>query len=88
MATAGGRPRHPVTQAAGDLPGALALVEEAETLLASFDDAGTLTTLLHHTQRKLSVARRRRREPDSIYRKLAVTSRDDAIARAIELSLL
>jgi LuxR family maltose regulon positive regulatory protein len=117
-----------VAQAGGDLPGALAHVEEAERLLASFDDAGTLTGLLHDVQRRLSLGRRRRREPDSsaltetefavlrllrspksqraiaaelslsintikthtsaIYRKLAVTSRDQAVARATELNLL
>jgi LuxR family maltose regulon positive regulatory protein len=118
----------PVTQATGDLAGALALVEEAEKLLASFEDGGVLTTLLHDVQRRISLARRRRRTPDStalsetelavlrllrspksqreiaqelsisintvkthtsaIYRKLAVTSRDDAITRATELDLL
>jgi LuxR family transcriptional regulator, maltose regulon positive regulatory protein len=118
----------PVAQASGDLPGALALVEEAESLLASFEDAGILTALLHDVRRRLSLGRRRRREPDStaltetelavlrllrspksqraiaqelslsintikthtsaIYRKLAVTSRDDAVTRATELNLL
>jgi LuxR family maltose regulon positive regulatory protein len=117
----------PVIQAAGDLSGALALVEEADTLLAGFEDAGTLTAQLHDVQRRVSLARRRRREPDAtalteaelavlralrspksqraiahelsisintikthtaaIYRKLAVTSRDDAIARATDLGL-
>jgi LuxR family maltose regulon positive regulatory protein len=117
----------PVTQATGDLAGALVLVEEAETLLASFDDTGILAPLLHDVQRRISLSRRRRREPDStaltetelavlhlltprsqraianelsisintvkthtsaIYRKLAVTSRDDAVTRASELNLL
>jgi LuxR family maltose regulon positive regulatory protein len=117
----------PAAQAAGDFSGALALVDEAETLLAGFDDAGILTPLLHDVQRRISRARRRRREPDAtaltgaelavlralrspksqraiahelsisintikthtaaIYRKLAVTSRDDAIARAADLGL-
>jgi LuxR family maltose regulon positive regulatory protein len=119
----------PAAQAGGDLARALALVEEAESLLASFEDAGTLTALLHDVQRRLSLGRRRRREPDSstltetefavlrllsgspksqreiaqelslsintikthtsgIYRKLGVSSRDDAVARATELNLL
>jgi LuxR family maltose regulon positive regulatory protein len=118
----------PVKQATGDLAGALALVEEAEKLLASFDDAGILSPLLHDVQRRISLSRRRRREPDStaltetevavlqllrtprsqraiadelsisintvkthisaIYRKLAVSSRDDAVTRASELNLL
>ena len=117
----------PVTQANGDHSGALALLQEAEGLLASFDDAGTLSALLHDVQRRISLARRRRREPDAtaltetelavlrllrspksqraiaedlslsintvkthttaIYRKLAVSCRDDAVARATELSL-
>lgn len=37
----------PIAQASGDLPAALALVDEAESLLASFEDAGALTGLLH-----------------------------------------
>jgi LuxR family transcriptional regulator, maltose regulon positive regulatory protein len=118
----------PIAQASGDQPGALALVEEAESLLASFEDAGALTGLLHDVQRRLSLGRRRRRGVDStaltdtefavlrllrspqsqraiaqelslsintikthtsaIYRKLAVTSRDQAVARATELDLL
>ncbi len=118
----------PAAQATGDLPSALAYIDEAEELLGSFDDAGTLTTLLHDVQRRLSLARRRRYDRDSaalteaelavlralrspksqraiaqelsisintvkthtsaIYRKLAVGSRDDAIARATELGLL
>lgn len=118
----------PVAQASGDLPGALALVEEAESVLASFEDAGLLTGLLRDVRRRLSLSRRRRRELDStaltetefavlrllrspqsqraiaqelslsintikthtsaIYRKLAVTSRDDAVTRASELHLL
>jgi ATP/maltotriose-dependent transcriptional regulator MalT len=118
----------PLAQAAGDLPGALALAEEAESLLASFEDAGTLTGLLEDVQRRLSLGRRRRRElhstaltetelavlrllrsPQSqraiaqelslsintikthtsaIYRKLAVSSRGDAVTRAAELHLL
>jgi LuxR family maltose regulon positive regulatory protein len=118
----------PVTQATGDLSRALALVEEADKLLASFEDAGTLTTLLRDVQRRISLARRRRRDPSSsaltetelavmqllrtpksqraianelsisintvkthtsaIYRKLGVTSRDDAVARATALSLV
>jgi LuxR family transcriptional regulator, maltose regulon positive regulatory protein len=117
----------PVVQATGNLSGALALVEEADTLLAVFEDAGTLTPLLNDVQRRVSLARRRRREPDAgalteaelavlralrspksqraiaqelsisintikthiaaIYRKLAVTSRDDAVARATDLGL-
>lgn len=118
----------PVMQATGDLAGALGLVEQAEEQLASFEDAGTLTALLHNVQRRLALARRRRRAPDSaalteaelavlrvlrspksqravaeelsisintvkthtsaIYRKLAVSSRGDAVARATELNLL
>ena len=118
----------PVRQATGDLSGALAVVEEADKLLASFEDAGTLTTLLQDVQRRISLARRRRREPGStaltetelavmrllrtpksqraianelsisintvkthtsaIYRKLGVTSRDDAVARATALSVV
>jgi LuxR family maltose regulon positive regulatory protein len=117
-----------VTRAAGDFTGALALADEADRLLGSFEDAGTLTTLLADVRRRLSLARRRRREPDStaltetevavlralrsprsqreiahelsisintikthtsaIYRKLAVNSRDAAIARATQLHLL
>jgi LuxR family transcriptional regulator, maltose regulon positive regulatory protein len=118
----------PVTQATGELSRALALVEEADKLLASFEDAGTLTALLRDVQRRISLARRRRLEPSStaltetelavmqllrtpksqraianelsisintvkthtsaIYRKLGVTSRDDAVARATALSLV
>jgi LuxR family maltose regulon positive regulatory protein len=117
----------PVAQACGDHAGALALIDEAEQLLASFEDAGTLTTLLGDVQRRISLARPRRREPDStalteaelevlrllrsprsqraiadelsvsintvkthtssIYRKLGVSSRDDAVTRAIDLGL-
>ena len=55
----------PVKQARGDLAGALALVDEAEKLLASFDDAGILSPLLDDVQRRISLSRRRRREPDS-----------------------
>ena len=112
----------------GDLSGAYQLLEEAETLLASFDDPGILSALLDDVRRRISAARRRRRQPDptalseaelavlrqlrspksqraiagelsvsintikthtsAIYRKLGVTSRAEAIARAVELGLL
>jgi LuxR family transcriptional regulator, maltose regulon positive regulatory protein len=118
----------PAVQANGDYAGALALIDEAEQLLATFEDAGTLTTLLGDVQRRVSLARPRRREREStaltsaeldvlrllrsprsqraiagelsvsintvkthtssIYRKLGVGSRDDAVTRAIDLSLL
>ena len=118
----------PVMQAIGDRSGALELVEEAQQVLSSFDDAGALTTLLRDVKRRLSAARRRRREPDptaltetelavlrllrspksqraiaeelsisintvkthtsAIYRKLAVTSRAEAVARAADRTLL
>ncbi len=55
----------PVKQAAGDLAGALALVDEAETLLVSFDDAGILASLLHDVQRRISLSRQRRRDGGS-----------------------
>ncbi len=55
----------PVVQASGDGALALALVEEAESLLASFDDAGILTALLRSVRRRLELARRRRRDPHS-----------------------
>jgi LuxR family transcriptional regulator, maltose regulon positive regulatory protein len=69
----------PAAQATGDLPSALAFTEEAETLLASFDDAGTLTTLLADVQRRLSLARRRRHEPNSA----ALTESELAVLRAL-----
>jgi LuxR family maltose regulon positive regulatory protein len=69
----------PAAQAAGDLPRALALTEEAEALLASFDDAGTLTRLLQDVQRRLSLARRRRHEPNSD----ALTEAELAVLRAL-----
>jgi LuxR family maltose regulon positive regulatory protein len=55
------------------------LTEEAEEGLASFDDAGTLTTLLHDVQRRLSLARRRRHEPNSA----ALTEAELAVLRAL-----
>jgi LuxR family maltose regulon positive regulatory protein len=118
----------PVLQACGDHAGALTLLDEAEQLLASFEDAGTLTTLLGDVQRRIALARPRRRETDSkslteaqlevlrqlrsprsqraiadelsisintvkthtssIYRKLGVSSRDDAVTQAIDLGLI
>ena len=69
----------PVIQAGGDLPGALALVDEAERLLASFEDAGILTALLRDVQRRLSLARRRRREPDPT----ALTEAELAVLRLL-----
>ncbi len=69
----------PAAHAAGDLPSALAFTEQAEELLASFDDAGTLTTLLHDVQRRLSLARRRRHEPNSA----ALTEAELAVLRAL-----
>jgi LuxR family maltose regulon positive regulatory protein len=118
----------PVLQASGDHASALALIDEAEQLLSSFEDAGTLTQLLGDVQRRISLGRSRRREPDSaaltdaelavlrllrgprsqraiadelsisintvkthsssIYRKLAVSSRDDAVTRAIDVGLI
>jgi LuxR family maltose regulon positive regulatory protein len=117
----------PVVQARGDHAGALALVEEAERLLASFEDAGTLSTMLEDGRRRIALARPRRRQPDSsalteaelavlrllpsprsqraiaselsvsintvkthtasIYRKLGVSSRDEAVTRASDLNL-
>ena len=85
-----------VAQASGDLPGALALTEEAQRLLASFDDAGTLTTLLNDVQRRISLARRRRREPDSttltdtelaVLRLLRGAKSQRAIAEELSLSI-
>lgn len=118
----------PVLQACGDRAGALGLIDEAEQLLSSFEDAGTLTALLGDVRRRISLARPRRLEPDSaalteaelavlrllrsprsqreiadelsisintvkthsssIYRKLGVSSRGDAVTRAIDLNLL
>jgi LuxR family maltose regulon positive regulatory protein len=118
----------PVLQACGDHAGALKLIDEAEQLLASFEDAGMLTALLADVQRRIALARPRRGEPDStavteaelevlrllrspgsqraiarelsvsintvkthtssIYRKLDVSSRDDAVTRAIDLGLI
>jgi LuxR family transcriptional regulator, maltose regulon positive regulatory protein len=69
----------PAAQATGDLPSALRFTEEAAELHASFDDAGTLTTLLHDVQRRLSLARRRRHEPDSA----ALTEAEVAVLRAL-----
>jgi LuxR family maltose regulon positive regulatory protein len=69
----------PAAQATGDLPSALMLTEEAEELLASFDDAGTLTTLLHDVQRRLSLARRRRHKPNSD----ALTEAELTVLRAL-----
>ncbi len=117
----------PVLQACGDHAGALKLIDEAEQLLASFEDAGMLTALLADAQRRIALARPRRGEQDptalteaelevlrqlrsprsqraiaaelsvsintvkthtsSIYRKLGVSSRDDAVTRAIDLGL-
>jgi LuxR family maltose regulon positive regulatory protein len=118
----------PVLQACGDHAGALRLLDEAEQLLASFEDAGKLTALLEDVQRRISLARPRRRAADatalteaefevlrqlrsprsqraiadelsvsintvkthtsSIYRKLGVSSRDDAVTQAIDLGLI
>ena len=118
----------PVMHAAGDLAAALELLDEAEGILASFEDAGTLTGQLHDIRRRLALARRRSRAPrasaltesevavlrllrgsktqreiaqellisintikthtSAIYRKLGVTSRHAAVARARELDLL
>jgi LuxR family maltose regulon positive regulatory protein len=97
-------------------------------LLASFEDAGALTALRDDVRRRLSLGRRRRRDPESaaltgtevvvlrllrtpksereiavelamsinkvnahaasIYRKLGVNSRDEAVVRAGDLGLL
>jgi LuxR family transcriptional regulator, maltose regulon positive regulatory protein len=118
----------PILQACGDHAGALRLLDEAEQLLASFEDAGTLSALLEDVQRRVSLGRPRRQEADSaalteaelevvrqlrsprsqraiadelsvsintvkthtssIYRKLGVSSRDDAVTRAIDLGLI
>jgi LuxR family maltose regulon positive regulatory protein len=118
----------PVVQACGDHAGALRLLDEAEQLLASFEDAGTLTALLEAVQRRISLARPRRREAaptdlteaelevlrqlrspksqraiaeelsvsintvkthtSSIYRKLGVSSRDDAVTRGTREGLV
>ena len=113
--------------ALGDLAQALALTDEAEALLMSFEDAGILTELHRDVRRGLTLARRRRRDPSSseltetelavlgllrtprsqraiaeelsvsvntvkthtssIYRKLGVSSREDALTRAAELGV-
>jgi len=70
----------PAAHATGDLPRALALTQEAEELLASFDDAGTLTALLQDVQRRLSLARRRRHQPNSA----ALTESELAVLRALQ----
>ena len=69
----------PAAHAAGDLRSALALTEEAAELHAAFDDAGMLTTLLRGVQRRVSLARRRRHEPNSA----ALTEAELAVLRAL-----
>jgi LuxR family transcriptional regulator, maltose regulon positive regulatory protein len=86
----------PAAQADGDFQGALTLVEEAESLLASFEDAGELTGLLVDVKRRLSSGRRRRREPDStaltetemvVLRLLRTPKSQRAIAQELSLSI-
>jgi LuxR family maltose regulon positive regulatory protein len=86
----------PAAQASGDLPGAHALADEAESLLASFEDAGMLTGLLKDVRRRLSLGRRRRREPDpaaltemefAVLRLLRTPNSQRAIARELSLSI-
>ena len=60
-------------------PSALAYIDEAEELLGSFEDAGTLTMLLHDVQRRLSLAVRRRHDRDSA----ALTEAELAVLRAL-----
>ncbi len=50
----------PLCQRLGDDAAAFALVDEAETLVARFTDAGTLTALLADARRRMTLARRRR----------------------------
>lgn len=69
----------PAAHATGDLRSALALTEEADELLASFEDAGMLTPLLHDVQRRLSLARRRRHAPNSA----VLTESELAVLRAL-----
>src|SRR5271166_3880917 len=56
----------PALQAVGDLAGALARVDEAEQVLESFTDAGSLTSLERQARMRIAQARRRRRRPDSL----------------------
>lgn len=56
----------PALHAVGDLAGALARVDEADQVLESFTDAGSLRSLEHHTRLRIAQARRRRRRPDSL----------------------
>jgi LuxR family maltose regulon positive regulatory protein len=117
----------PLCQRLGDDAAAFALVDEAETLVARFTDAGTLTALLADAKRRMTLARRRRQvgpaelteaelsvlrqlhSPRSqreiaqdlavslntvkthsraIHRKLGVSTRGDAVARARESGLI
>jgi LuxR family maltose regulon positive regulatory protein len=112
----------PAIQAAGDDARAHAYFDEASSLLAGFEDAGTLTALSADVRQRLSLSRRRERRIDateltvaeravlrllpstksqrdiaaelsisintvkthvsSIYRKLGVSSRDEAVVQA------
>jgi LuxR family maltose regulon positive regulatory protein len=69
----------PAAQASGDFEDAAALVDEAEALLASFEDAGELTGLLHDVKRRLASGRRRRRAADST----ALTESEMAVLRLL-----
>jgi len=117
-----------VLAAAGEREAAVGLVDEAQGLVASFQDAGILESLLDDVQLQLTRSRPRRTGPDAvaltqaellvlrrlsgslsqraiaqelsisrntvkthtsaIYRKLGVSSRADAVARATGLALL
>ncbi|MCA1699486.1 MAG: LuxR C-terminal-related transcriptional regulator [Actinobacteria bacterium] len=117
-----------LARARGDLSAAIGLTDEAEDLLCTFEDAGTLSDLLKDVRRAISRARQRHRAPDaralteaelavlrlmrgpdsqraiarslsismntvkthraSIYRKLDVSCRQDAVARAVALNLI
>jgi LuxR family maltose regulon positive regulatory protein len=117
-----------LTHARGDLSAAIRLTEEAEELLSTFEDAGTLSDLLKDVRHAIFRARQRHRAPDagaltdaefavlrlmrgpdsqrviarslsvsmntvkthraSIYRKLDVSCRQDAVARAVALGLM
>jgi LuxR family maltose regulon positive regulatory protein len=118
----------PMRQRIGNSAGAYALVDEAETLLTSFADAGALTGRLADVKQRLELDRRRRAQSDSgglteaelgvlrqlrdpksqreiatdmsvslntvkthcrsIFRKLDVTSREQAVSRAAERGIL
>jgi LuxR family maltose regulon positive regulatory protein len=86
----------PAAQAGGDFQAAAELVDEAEHLLASFEDAGVLTGSLDDVKRRLSSGRRRRREVDSsaltetemvVLRLLRTPKSQRAIAQDLSLSI-